>query len=311
MNAAMLHAKTYRAMNDELIDVKRVLIVANPKAGGFSPDLLAAIAAALESNAVHVETRHSESKGDVTTIVSAEANAFDVIAIHGGDGSLNEAVAGLRQSAGPCPALAIIPGGTANVLAFDTSAHFTAPEIAAAIIRGQTMPLHYGLANGHPFVLMASAGLDAAIVHATSANLKTRIGKAAYMAAAVAQLWRAKLPALSVTSGGQSLACRMVICANTSRYGGDFVIAPQTSAAQSGLQLVLVEDDSLIGLLRIVWRILRGHGLEGEGITSLRADEAEIGSASPVPAQIDGDPFGTLPLRIAIAPTALRLIEGP
>ena len=307
----MLHAKNFRAMNDELIDVKRVLIVANPKAGGFSPDLLAAIVAALVKDAVHVETRHSASKGDVATIVSGMGSTFDVIAIHGGDGSLNEAVAGLRQSAGPCPALAIIPGGTANVLALETGAHFTAPEIAAAITRGQTMPLHYGLANGHPFVLMASAGLDAAIVHSTSANLKTRIGKAAYMVAAMAQLWRKRLPALSVTSGGQSLACRMVICANTSRYGGDFVIAPQTSAAQPGLQLVLVEDDSLIGLLRIVWRMLRGRGLEGAGIISLGADEAEIGSASPVPAQIDGDPFGTLPLSIAIAPEPLRLIGVP
>jgi len=293
---------------DGAIETRHVLIVANPKAGGFSEATLATIAAALAENARHVEQRLSTREGDIRDIVADIGGAFDVVAVHGGDGSINEAVDGLRRIEGRRPALAIIAGGTANVLALETGARFDATQIARDIIDGRTTPLHYGLANGRPFVLMASAGLDAAVVHGLSRRLKAAIGKGAYVAAAIAQKLRPRTPDLVVTAAGQSIVCRLAICAKASRYGGDFVVAPGTHATRAGLQLVIVENDGLLNLLRIGWRLMTGGRVDDAGLYALAADEVDIAAVSPAPAQVDGDPFGTTPLRATLATPPLKLI---
>ena len=293
------------------IEVRRVLIVANPAARGYAQTRLDAIVAALAGADVYVEIRRSMQKGDVCATVAAIGAGFDVVAVHGGDGTINEAVAGLRAIEDHAPALAIIAGGTVNVLARETGARFAASEVAGDIMSGLAAPLHYGLANGQPFVLMASAGLDAAVVHRVSPDLKRAIGKWAYIWAALVQKRHGRGPDVLATVDGVTHACRIAICANAARYGGDFIVAPQTSALRSGLQLVLVKDDSLAGLLRIGWRLLCGRDLAGAGVVSLAAAEVEVSaSAGVAAAQIDGDPFGATPLRVQAATRPLLLITG-
>lgn len=295
-------------MTRDTIATRRVLIVANPKARGYAPRKIDAIRESLARKDVAVECARSEARGDIEAIVAARGADFDVIAAHGGDGTINEAVAGLRAIAGDQPALAIIAGGTANVLAIETRAGRDAATIAAAIVAGRTEPLYYGLANGRPFVLMASAGLDAAVVARASPRLKSALGKWAYVAAAFAQKRRAKTPDIIVTAGEETLRCRLAICSNTTRYGGNYVIAPQTSATMPGLALVAVADDGLISLLRIGWRMMRGRGLGGAGVRILDVTEATLASASATAAQVDGDPFGVTPVRATVAEAPVRLI---
>ena len=291
------------------IATRRVLIVANPKARGHAPRKVEAVRAALAREDIAVDVAQSQSRGDIERIVAARGGDFDVIAALGGDGTINETVAGLRRIAGKQPALAIIAGGTANVLAIETGAGRDAATIAAAIRAGRTEPLYYGLANGRPFVLMASAGLDAAVVARTSPRLKSALGKWAYVASAFALKRRgAKTPDLIVETGGQTLRCRLAICANTARYGGDYVIAPQTSAARPGLALVVIADDSLVSLLRIGWRMMSGRGLAGAGVRILDVTEATLASASTTATQVDGDPFGATPVRACAAEAPVRLI---
>lgn len=295
------------------ISTRRVLIVANPKARGYAPRKVAAIRDALARDGVAVDLMQSQARGDIERIVADIGAGFDVIAVHGGDGTINEAVAGLRAMSTPQPALAIVAGGTANVLASETRAARDADAIAAAIRAGRTAPLYYGLANGRPFVLMASAGLDAAVVARTSPRLKRALGKWAYVAAAFAQKRRANTPDLIVTTDREELRCRLAICANAARYGGDYVIAPQTSATRPGLALVLVEDDSFGALLRIGWRMLSGRGLDGAGVRILDVCEATVAAvkdAAPreAAAQVDGDPSGVTPVRAVCAEAPLRLI---
>jgi diacylglycerol kinase (ATP) len=294
----------------ETIDVRRVLVVANPKARGFSAVNIDALRAALIDAGVQVDARLSREKGEITEIARENGGAFDVIVVHGGDGSVNEAVAGLRAIEGERPAIALLPGGTVNVLALETAASFSAVEIAAHIKRGRTRPLHYGLANGQPFVLMASAGLDAAVVHRISPKLKSAIGRWAYVWAALGQALAGRGPDVTVTTADETISCRIAICANAARYGGDFVVAPETSAIAPGLRLVLVMDDSLTGLLRIGWRLMLRRGLHGAHVRLLAVDDVTISADPARPAQVDGDAFGTTPVHITIAPAPLRLIVG-
>ena len=120
------------------VTTRRVLIVANPKARGHAPRKLAAIRDALARDGVAVDLMQSQARGDIERIVADIGAGFDVIAVHGGDGTINEAIAGLRTISGAQPALAIIAGGTANVLASETRAARDADAIAATIRDGRT-----------------------------------------------------------------------------------------------------------------------------------------------------------------------------
>ncbi|MCC2107289.1 MAG: diacylglycerol kinase family lipid kinase, partial [Hyphomicrobiales bacterium] len=300
-------------MTQMRVTTRRVLIVANPKARGYAPRKLAAIRDALARDGVAVDLMQSQARGDIERIVADIGSNFDVIAVHGGDGTINEAIAGLRTIPAPQPALAIIAGGTANVLASETRAARDANAIAAAIRSGRTTPLYYGLANGRPFVLMASAGLDAAVVARASPRLKRALGKWAYVASAFALKRRTNTPDLIVTTNKEELRCRLAICANAARYGGDYVIAPRTCATRPGLALVVVTDDSLLALLRIGWRMLSGRGLDGAGVRILDVSEATLAvaqgnEAQEAAAQVDGDPFGVTPVRAVCAEAPVRLV---
>ena len=295
-------------MTQMRVTTRRVLIVANPKARGYAPRKLATIRDALARDGVAVDLMQSQARGDIERIVADIGSGFDVIAVHGGDGTINEAITGLRTIPSPQPALAIIAGGTANVLASETRAARDAEAIAATIRAGRTAPLYYGLANGRPFVLMASAGLDAAVVARASPRLKRALGKWAYVASAFALKRRTNTPDLIVTTNKEELRCRLAICANAARYGGDYVIAPQTSASRPGLALVVVTDDGLLALLRIGWRMLSGRGLDGAGVRIVDVSEATLAAADATAAQVDGDPFGVTPVHARCAEAPVRLI---
>ena len=166
----------------------------------------------------------------------------------------------------------------------------------------------------------AARGVDGRCVHhhprriaRTSPRLKRALGKWAYVAAAVAQKRRAHTPDLVVTTNKEELRCRLAICANAARYGGDYVIAPQTCATRPGLALVVVTDDSLLALLRIGWRMLSGGGLNGAGVRILDVSEATLAvaqgnEAQEAAAQVDGDPFGVTPVRAVCAEAPVRLV---
>ena len=58
--------------------------------------------------------------GDARRLAEAcDAGRYGVIAVAGGDGTINEVVNGLARRCDTAPPLAIVPLGTANVLAYE------------------------------------------------------------------------------------------------------------------------------------------------------------------------------------------------
>ena len=100
---------------------RRVLVIHNPTAGWRRRRRFERILSALIREGVAVDVRPTTKRGDAEAFArAADIHHHDVIAVAGGDGTINEAANGLfaRQgTAAPVPALAIIPLGTANVLA--------------------------------------------------------------------------------------------------------------------------------------------------------------------------------------------------
>jgi diacylglycerol kinase family enzyme len=102
----------------------RAVLIVNPNATSTTAAGRDLLAHALESR-VELTVIHTDHRGHAIEIAeSARRDGIDVIIVHGGDGTVNEVVNGLlgiptRQKLpdGPMPAVAVVPGGSANVFA--------------------------------------------------------------------------------------------------------------------------------------------------------------------------------------------------
>ena len=274
-----------------------ILIVANPTAGGFRRSRLERLTTRLAAAGARARLLLTRHAGEIGEICARPPVGVDTIVVAGGDGSVSEAVSGLATLSSP-PALAILPSGTANVLAWDLGIPKGPERLARVILAGRTAPLHHGIANGRPFVLMASAGFDAAVVHAVPLALKRRLGKFAYIAVALKLAREPRLPDLRVTADDDSLTCRLAVVTNAARYGGPFRVCPGETPLQPGLHLIVVKVESALGLVRlgaalVLGRLSRARGVEIRPVRGVRIDAADA-----VPCQLDGDTFGVTPLDI-------------
>src|SRR5262249_60700955 len=150
-----------------------------------------------------------------------------LLVIAGGGGTINEAVNGLlSRGGGAASPLALVPLGTANVLANEIGLVTAPAAVARTIARGAAVRAYVGIANGRCFTAMAGAGFDAHVVAHVSLRLKRLLGKGAYVLESLRQLWRFPFPRYRVTIDGQSYDAASVIVAKGHYYGGRHLRAP-------------------------------------------------------------------------------------
>ncbi len=100
----------------------RAVLIVNPNATSTTAATRDLLAHALESR-VSLSIEHTNHRGHAIEIgEQAVRDGVDVIIVHGGDGTVNEVVNGLLGRPGPLPlghvpAVAVVPGGSANVFA--------------------------------------------------------------------------------------------------------------------------------------------------------------------------------------------------
>ena len=128
----------------------------------------------------------------------------------GGDGTINEAAEGMIAAGAGVP-LAILPAGTANVLATEMKLGSNLETVARRL--GELRPRRISVGHvacgedrvSRHFLLMAGVGLDAHVVYKVNAALKAKTGKFAYWVAGWSLLGR-RLPEFEVEIDGQRAA---------------------------------------------------------------------------------------------------------
>lgn len=286
---------------------RKILILANPTSGGFRAKVLERIAARLRAAGRDVEIRLTGRAGEIRETCADKGLAVDVLVVAGGDGSINEALTGFESIVAP-PALAVVPFGTANVLACELRLPRKADVIADMILRRRTRRLHYASANGRPFFLMVSAGFDAEVVHAVAPALKRRLGKLAYVLTALRLAVTRPHRHLTVEADGESLPCRLAIVTNSACYGGPFVLCPAACATEPGLHLVALVNDSLPALVRVGLALLFNRLARARDVVIRPVERVEIRAEGSVAVQVDGDAFGATPVLIEPAKRSLAII---
>ncbi len=100
----------------------RAVLIVNPTATSTTPAARDLLANALKSR-LELTVEHTSHRGHGSELAQqAVADGVDLVVVHGGDGTVSGVVNGLLghpglPPTGPVPAVAVVPGGSANVLA--------------------------------------------------------------------------------------------------------------------------------------------------------------------------------------------------
>jgi diacylglycerol kinase family enzyme len=157
------------------------------------------------------------------------------------------------------------------------------------------------------FLQLAGAGLDAHAVYLLNWRLKKRLGKGAYVLAAL-EAWRKSRDRFEVCLGGQKFRARWVLVGNGAYYAGKHRIFPRAQTDDGRLDICLFERLDMLFVLRCGLRLLRGAMLDGPGVTHLQGESFAIASDTRAHLEIDGEYAGILPATFSVLPRALRLI---
>src|SRR5450432_3256127 len=137
--------------------MKKIHIIINPAAGADEP-ILSYLNRVFNGTDIVWDISVTHKEGEVFTVAKQLIGKVDLIAVYGGDGSVMEAARALHMSD---MTLAIIPGGTANVMAKELDI----PLDSIEAIRLLTCEDHIvkkidmGLVNGYPFLIRVNLGV--------------------------------------------------------------------------------------------------------------------------------------------------------
>lgn len=288
-------------------------VVANPAAGpGRKRAALHAFLADLEVLLPGAAVRWTRGPGDARRLAArAAADGAGTVFVAGGDGTVNEALQGLVNT-DAC--LAPLPAGTANVLCRELVLPLSPPAAMTALLTRVPRAVSVGRVEGtagtaRHFLLMAGAGLDAAVVGAVDrGTLKKPLGVGAYFLHGALTAVTYRYPPITVTvNGGETLTGTSVVLANARNYGGPFVLAPDAGLERPDLGMVLFQGQGPLPYLLHGLGVMTGRHTAMPGVEVRAGARFEVHSPGTPAVHVDGELCGRLPLTVSVLPRALRL----
>jgi diacylglycerol kinase (ATP) len=292
----------------------RALIIVNPASGRHDPEeTRSAIVERCERDGIAYDVRETQQAGDALTWAQSAADEkFDLVIVSGGDGTIMEAMSGLIKGGSKIP-LAQIPVGTANLLARALLIPTDQDGAIETAFAGKAERLDVGYLPDEDryFALVAGAGYDARLIADASRDLKNVLGFAAYVVTGVKNLFslRRSRVELEVDGKKRRLRAHTVMVVNVGQIGdGAIALGPNIHPHDGKLDLVIVSSASVLGALRILFRILLRR-FDGQGdLLYLSATRVKITARPPLPTEIDGEELGMTPLYAEAVPEGALLI---
>lgn len=301
----------------EVLHAKRAAIIYNPVARGLSRrlHLLQRTTATLARQRIEASLIPTDGPGTAASQARQLIQAgHDLIIAAGGDGTINEVANGMLHTGVP---LAILPGGTANVLAREMRLPIHLERAASALTSLRPCRIAVGTiqmrdSERRCFLCMAGAGLDAAIVANLNQNLKAAAGKVAYYTAGFAHLFR-PTQQFEVTVDGKRFQAGFALVSRVRNYGGDLEIARGASLLRDDFEIVLFRGTIKVRYLPYLFGVMlkRLHRMKGCTVVHGHSVVCHHPQDREVFVQIDGELAGYLPATAEILPNALTLLAPP
>ncbi len=291
----------------------QTVLVFNPVSGkGKAQANVEAVSRALQT-AGHTTTLVETQRSDSKSWLLPKLADCDLLIVCGGDGTVLLVLDSVLESGVP---IYHMPEGTENLFARGFGMSAQPDKVVAAVNRFRQVKVDVGQANGQRFLLMASLGFDAEVVHDLAVRRAGSISHLSYIRPMLRQLFRWRPPPLRVVIDGRDLldvhaapslsdfeeqvngqvsmqsSTRrgFVIVANSRCYALGLNPAPQASIQDGQLDVVFVPVRRAWHVLWWLLLLLCGRFQHSRRISVGQGRVIEISAASRQRFQLDGDP---------------------
>jgi diacylglycerol kinase (ATP) len=287
---------------------KKVHVIINPASGTDEP-ILSYLNKSFKNSgidwAVTVTTREGEVFEKAKSLVTEPG--LDVVAVYGGDGSIMEAARALHATP---MALAILPGGTANVMAKELNIPLESPDAIKLLTSGQgaIKRVDMGLVNGCPFLIRVNLGILADMVTETSPEMKDRWGQWAYGITAF-QTMQQESSIFHLNIDGkeftrEAVALTVTNAGNIGKKGYSFL--PDISVSDGFLDVIALDKTDMLSLLKVTGSML--FQKDSAVLQHWKAKEVTIGMEQETSFLRDDSAEMTKLLTIKIVPASLNVL---
>ena len=250
---------------------------------------------------------HTQSPGHAQRVgAGALDEGWNALICISGDGTFFEAISEVP----PDMPIGLYPVGTINLLALSLSIP-EAPEPWLALLKsGTSKEVYFGLANKRPFGSVGSVGFDARVVARVSPRLKKWFHEGAYGIQAALELFQYDFPRFKVIVDGSRFeeAVLGILVGKGPYFAGPYQILKHADHRVPKLCVGLLVGNGKAHLLRYAWGLARGTLGEMEGMKLCSVEELIIESDPVSHVELDGEPYGTTPVRFTVESTTRRVL---
>ena len=298
--------------------------IVNPKAGrGAAARAVSIIRKLCDQRRVSYDIRLTEKEGDGIELARL-ASGSTVVAV-GGDGTVNEVVNGI---VGTGKNLGVIPAGSGNDLTKSITVPLNVSDACETVLAGRIRSIdvgtvscgespgnHYmsGNHHGRHFVNGVGVGFDAAVAEKTR-HMRYLTGTLRYIVAVLRTLGTYEAPQFRVDLDGEVLERKQLLIAigNGKCAGGGFYLTPEASVDDGLLDVCLMDEMTVLEILRIMPRVMKGNHTHAKGVTLRQARQIAVSSVDRFFVHADGEIVGRSvnSVVITLEAKALNVIVG-
>ncbi len=206
--------------------------------------------------------------------------------------------------------------GTENLIARHLKIPRDGSGVADTIQQGHVQPFDTAQAGNRQHLLMASAGIDADIVHRLQATRSGNIRHWTYIRPILQTLASYHFPEITITDEQteKTVTGSHVIVSNFKQYGFSLKLTPDADAIDGWMDVYVFQGrsvtQSVIHAIKCLFRpqnvplVVRFRSRH----VSLSASGKHHSEATGIPLQTDGDPAGHFPVAIRINEATMRLL---
>jgi diacylglycerol kinase (ATP) len=235
----------------------------------------------------------------------------ELLFVWGGDGMAQRSIDALDGADTP---LALLPAGTANLLASSLGIPKDVEGAVDVGLRGDRRRIDIGRINGETFAVMAGAGLDARMIADADGSLKDRLGRLSYIWTGLKNL-RAEPFMATVSVEGTTWyqgPANCVIAGNVSKLFAGLELFDDAHDDDGMLELGVLTATSALATARTLARVAVTTVDDGPYARTTKARKVKVRFDREVLYQVDGgDREMVRTLKIEVIPGGLLVCVPP
>jgi YegS/Rv2252/BmrU family lipid kinase len=263
--------------------MKKLLFIFNPAAGrGRIKGKLYEIVDAFVKYGYKVMMYPTQHKGDATAIVMSDTDSYDLLVCAGGDGTLNEVVAG-ELLAGKSVPIGYIPSGSMNDVGHSFKISRNIMSAVSVILTGKPFAMDVGKFNDKYFVYVAAFGAFTDIPYTTSQKNKNMIGNLSYYLEGIKKLSELKEKHVRIQYDDKVIEDKFIVgLVTNSLYIGGFknVNNEKTSLNDGLLEMLLIKAPKNIYDLQTIIGSLLSNKINPNFMYYIQTNKLSITSES-------------------------------